>query len=64
MLGMLGLGPLAAPHGGFAPSSAVEAARLVPLASGVSFEQAGVLEPATVALHAVRRVAAPRCHLY
>jgi (R,R)-butanediol dehydrogenase/meso-butanediol dehydrogenase/diacetyl reductase len=55
LIGMLGLGPLAPPHGGFARSIAIEAARLVPLRDGVSDEQAGVLEPATVALHAVRR---------
>jgi (R,R)-butanediol dehydrogenase/meso-butanediol dehydrogenase/diacetyl reductase len=53
--GMLGLGPLAAPHGGFARAIAIDAARLVPVRAGLSDEDAAMLEPATVALHAVRR---------
>jgi (R,R)-butanediol dehydrogenase/meso-butanediol dehydrogenase/diacetyl reductase len=53
--GMLGLGPLAAPHGGFARAIAVDASRLVPVRAGISDEAAAQLEPATVALHAVRR---------
>jgi (R,R)-butanediol dehydrogenase/meso-butanediol dehydrogenase/diacetyl reductase len=53
--GMLGLGPLAAPHGGFARAIAVEAARLIPVRAGIGDEAAAMLEPATVALHAVRR---------
>ena len=54
-LGMLGLGPLAAAHGGFARAIAVEAARLVPVRAGVSDASAALLEPTAVALHAVRR---------
>jgi (R,R)-butanediol dehydrogenase/meso-butanediol dehydrogenase/diacetyl reductase len=54
-LGMLGLGPLAAAHGGFARAIAVEAARLVPVRAALSDETAALLEPAAVALHAVRR---------
>jgi (R,R)-butanediol dehydrogenase/meso-butanediol dehydrogenase/diacetyl reductase len=53
--GMLGFGPLAAPHGGFARAIAIEAARLTPLRPGIPDEAAAMLEPATVALHAVRR---------
>jgi (R,R)-butanediol dehydrogenase/meso-butanediol dehydrogenase/diacetyl reductase len=54
-LGMLGRGPLAAAHGGFARAIAVEAARLVPVKGGLSDETAALLEPTAVALHAVRR---------
>jgi 2-desacetyl-2-hydroxyethyl bacteriochlorophyllide A dehydrogenase len=54
-LGMLGLGPLAAAHGGFARAIAVEAARLVPIRAGLSDATAALLEPTAVALHAVRR---------
>jgi (R,R)-butanediol dehydrogenase/meso-butanediol dehydrogenase/diacetyl reductase len=54
-LGMLGLGPLAAAHGGFARAIAVEAARLVPVRAVISDETAALLEPSAVALHAVRR---------
>jgi (R,R)-butanediol dehydrogenase/meso-butanediol dehydrogenase/diacetyl reductase len=53
--GMLGLDRLAAPHGGFARAIAVDAARLVRVRAGISDEAAAMLEPATVALHAVRR---------
>jgi (R,R)-butanediol dehydrogenase/meso-butanediol dehydrogenase/diacetyl reductase len=54
-MGMLGVGPLAAPHGGFAPAIAVDASRLIPVRAGLSDAEAALLEPATVALHAVRR---------
>jgi len=53
--GLLGAGPHAAPHGGFARAIAIDAARLIPVRSGISDEAAALLEPATVALHAVRR---------
>ena len=53
--GMIGVGPLAAAHGGFAPSIAVDASRLYVLASDVDDATAALLEPATVAIHAVRR---------
>jgi len=54
-LGMLGVGPMAAAHGGFAPAIAIEAARLVPVRTPLSLEAAALLEPSAVALHAVLR---------
>jgi len=54
-MGMLGIGPLAAAHGGFAPAIAIDASRLIPVRPGLTDEAAAMLEPATVALHAVRR---------
>jgi (R,R)-butanediol dehydrogenase/meso-butanediol dehydrogenase/diacetyl reductase len=53
--GMIGAGPLAAPHGGFASAIAIEAARLYAVDDGIDDVQAALLEPATIALHAVRR---------
>lgn len=53
--GMIGVGPMAAPHGGFAPAIAMEAARLYLLEDGIDAEIGALLEPATVAVHAVRR---------
>ena len=53
--GVLGLGPLAAQHGGFAPAIAVDASRVFPVRAGVGEVDAALLEPATVALHGVRR---------
>ena len=53
--GMIGVGPLAARHGGFARAIAIDASRLIPMRSGISEPVAAMLEPATVALHAVRR---------
>ncbi len=55
LLGMLGVGPFATPHGGFATSLAVNARRLYPIHPKLSDPEAGLLEPATVAVHAVRR---------
>jgi (R,R)-butanediol dehydrogenase/meso-butanediol dehydrogenase/diacetyl reductase len=54
-LGMVGRDPLAAPHGGFAPRVALDARRLVPVQGDLSDVQAAMVEPATVAMHAVRR---------
>ncbi len=54
-LGMVGRDALAPPHGGFAPRVAVDARRLVTVHRGLSDVQAAMVEPATVALHAVRR---------
>ena len=51
----IGMGPLAAPHGGFASAIAFEAARLYRIDAAMSEEDAAMLEPVTVALHAVRR---------
>ncbi len=53
--GMIGVGPMAAAHGGFAPAIAIEAARLYLLEEGIEPATAAILEPATVAVHAVRR---------
>lgn len=53
--GLIGSGPLAAPHGGFAPAIAIDAGRLYPVAAGLDDVQGALLEPATIALHAVRR---------
>jgi (R,R)-butanediol dehydrogenase/meso-butanediol dehydrogenase/diacetyl reductase len=50
-----GLDPLAPPHGGFAKSINVEAARLVRAHPGLSDEEAAQAEPASVALHGIRR---------
>lgn len=55
LLGMLGMNALAALHGGFARAIAVEAARLYPVHPALSDEDAAMLEPATVAVHALRR---------
>ena len=53
--GLVGQGPLAAAHGGFAPAIAIDAGRLYPVAAGIDDVSAALLEPATIALHAVRR---------
>lgn len=55
LMGMLGIGPLAAPHGGFASAIAIDASRLYPLHAKVTDLEAAMLEPATVAIHALRR---------
>jgi len=55
LLGMIGVGPLAAPHGGFARAIAIDASRLYRLRPELSDEDAALLEPATVAVHALRR---------
>ncbi|MEQ8861223.1 MAG: zinc-binding dehydrogenase [Pseudomonadales bacterium] len=53
--GLIGVGPLAAPHGGFASAIAIDASRLYPVWDGIDDVHAAMLEPATIALHAVRR---------
>ena len=53
--GLIGTGPLAAPHGGFASAIAIDAARLYVVSDELTDIQAAMLEPATIALHAVRR---------
>ena len=50
-----GRDPLAPPHGGFAPSITVEAARVLPAHPALTDEEAAQVEPATVAFHGVRR---------
>jgi (R,R)-butanediol dehydrogenase/meso-butanediol dehydrogenase/diacetyl reductase len=46
---------LAPPHGGFASRITVSAARVMHVLAGLSDEEAAQVEPATVALHGVRR---------
>jgi len=50
-----GLGPMAAEHGGFAPRIAFDGARLYGVAPALSDEQASLIEPTAIAVHAVRR---------
>ncbi len=52
---MIGMGPLAAPHGGFASAIAIDASRLYRVRTRIDDIDAAILEPATVAVHAVRR---------
>ena len=54
-LGMVGRDPLAPPHGGFASHLALDATRLIQVTEGLTEAQAAMIEPATVALHAVHR---------
>jgi (R,R)-butanediol dehydrogenase/meso-butanediol dehydrogenase/diacetyl reductase len=53
--GMIGVGPLAATHGGFASAIAIDASRLYRVQDSIDDVAAAILEPATVAVHAVRR---------
>jgi (R,R)-butanediol dehydrogenase / meso-butanediol dehydrogenase / diacetyl reductase len=53
--GAIGAGPMAAPHGGFARSIAFDGQRLYHVPDTLTDAQAGLLEPATVAVHALRR---------
>jgi (R,R)-butanediol dehydrogenase/meso-butanediol dehydrogenase/diacetyl reductase len=53
--GMIGVGPMAAPHGGFARAIAIDAARLYPVDVAIDDATAAMLEPVTIAVHAVRR---------
>jgi (R,R)-butanediol dehydrogenase/meso-butanediol dehydrogenase/diacetyl reductase len=57
LISMLGIGPFHTPHGGFAPSIAVDARRLYPVRDELSDIEGAMLEPATVTVHAVRRMA-------
>ncbi len=50
-----GLGPMAAPHGGFAPQIAIDGSRLYGVDSRLSDEQASLIEPTAIAVHALRR---------
>ena len=54
-MGAIGVGPMAAPHGGFASAIAFDASRLYHVPAALSDEQGAILEPTTVAVHAVRR---------
>ncbi len=53
--GAIGVGPMAAPHGGFALAIGFDASRLYQIDPGMTDEDAAILEPVTVAVHAVRR---------
>jgi (R,R)-butanediol dehydrogenase/meso-butanediol dehydrogenase/diacetyl reductase len=55
MVEMTGRGPLAPDHGGFASAISIGASRLYRVSGALSDVQAALLEPATVALHSVRR---------
>lgn len=55
LAGLLGVGPLAAAHGGFAPAIAVDATRLYHVDDKLTATEAAMLEPLTVAVHSVRR---------
>ena len=50
-----GLHPLTPPHGGYAPRIAVPADHLVVVPDDLGVDAAAQVEPATVALHAIRR---------
>lgn len=54
-LNALGRDPLAPPHGAFAPAIAVDARRLIKTNVALTADQASMVEPATVAYHAVMR---------
>jgi threonine dehydrogenase-like Zn-dependent dehydrogenase len=47
--------PPVPPHGGYAPRINVDAARLHPIPDHITSDAAALIEPATVALHGVRR---------
>lgn len=53
--GAIGIHPLAAPHGGFASAIACDNERLYAIKREISDAEAAILEPVTVAVHAVRR---------
>ena len=55
LLGMVGRDPLAPAHGGFAPRIALDAKRLIKTNASLTTSQASIVEPATVAYHAVMR---------
>jgi 2-desacetyl-2-hydroxyethyl bacteriochlorophyllide A dehydrogenase len=50
-----GVHPLTPAHGAYAPRIAVPAEALIPVPDALSTDAAAMVEPATVALHAVRR---------
>jgi len=52
---MIGRDPLAPRHGAFAAAVALDANRFIPVTRPLSDEEAAVVEPTTVALHAVNR---------
>jgi (R,R)-butanediol dehydrogenase/meso-butanediol dehydrogenase/diacetyl reductase len=54
-LGLIGIGPMAAAHGGFASAISIDASRLYGVQNKIDDATAAMLEPATIALHAVRK---------
>jgi (R,R)-butanediol dehydrogenase / meso-butanediol dehydrogenase / diacetyl reductase len=58
-LGMIGRDRLAPPHGGFAPAISLDARRLLPVPDDLSDIEAAIVEPTTVALHALGRTPVP-----
>jgi 2-desacetyl-2-hydroxyethyl bacteriochlorophyllide A dehydrogenase len=56
---MVGRDALAPPHGGFAPRISLDARRLVRVVQGLTDAQAAMVEPATIAVHALRRTPFP-----
>jgi (R,R)-butanediol dehydrogenase/meso-butanediol dehydrogenase/diacetyl reductase len=52
---IVGLDDLSAGHGGFATYTVADARRLVPVDEAISFPDAALIEPASVAAHALRR---------
>jgi (R,R)-butanediol dehydrogenase/meso-butanediol dehydrogenase/diacetyl reductase len=54
-LGMVGRDAIAPKHGGFAPRIAIDAARLVRVDADITDDEAAIVEPTTVAFHAVTR---------
>ena len=55
LMGMIGVGPLASKHGGFASAISIDASRLYTLRDELSDVQAAMLEPIAVCVHALRR---------
>jgi (R,R)-butanediol dehydrogenase / meso-butanediol dehydrogenase / diacetyl reductase len=58
-MGMIGRDALAPPHGGFAPAISLDATRLLVVPDGLSDVEAAIVEPTTVALHALGRTPVP-----
>jgi (R,R)-butanediol dehydrogenase / meso-butanediol dehydrogenase / diacetyl reductase len=58
-LGMIGRDALAPPHGGFAPTISLDATRLLVVPDALSDVEAAIVEPTTVALHALGRTPVP-----
>ena len=54
-MGMIGRDRLAPKHGGFASHIAIDAQRLIPFTAALTVEEAAMIEPTAVCLHAVRR---------
>ncbi len=55
LLGAMGMGPMATPHGGFARAISMDAQRIYRVRDDLSDPEAAMLEPLAVAVHALRR---------